>query len=290
MTLADLEYFVCVVEEGNFTRAAVKKFVSRQAMSHAIHRLEADIGCTLLIQQDTELLTTEAGNYLYKKAVCILKETRQLRYDVQRISQHETPLQIAISNTILPDLYPELLRTLKSYEARHSGVIEDIFECDNQKVIEQILNGVDLGFLICETIEDERLDAVLLKSWPLYITFPKTNPLNTPKEISVRDLAGETIMMPGEPKLYFPTLYSECLAEGFTPEYTVISSAIEGTYAMEHSDIVSLDIPWDDYNTRLTQKRLTGSEAKLVIQMISRMDNMNTRLSRLKKYLGEHRE
>ena len=48
MELRQLEYFVTVTEEANFTRAAARLHVAQPGVSAQIRRLEAELGQTLL--------------------------------------------------------------------------------------------------------------------------------------------------------------------------------------------------------------------------------------------------
>jgi DNA-binding transcriptional LysR family regulator len=63
-TLADLEAFAIVAEEGSFTRAAARLAVSTSALSHTIRKLEARIGLRLLTRTTRRVATTEAGERL----------------------------------------------------------------------------------------------------------------------------------------------------------------------------------------------------------------------------------
>ena len=47
MELRQLEYFVAVAEEANFTRAAQRVHVSQSGVSAQIRQLERDLGATL---------------------------------------------------------------------------------------------------------------------------------------------------------------------------------------------------------------------------------------------------
>jgi len=63
-TLADLEAFAVVAEEGSFTRAAARLAVSTSALSHTIRKLETRIGLRLLTRTTRRVATTEAGERL----------------------------------------------------------------------------------------------------------------------------------------------------------------------------------------------------------------------------------
>ncbi|MDR3505082.1 MAG: LysR family transcriptional regulator [Acidocella sp.] len=64
--LVDLNAFLTVAEEQNFTRAAAKLGTSQSALSHTIRRLEARLGIRLLTRTTRSVAPTEAGERLLK--------------------------------------------------------------------------------------------------------------------------------------------------------------------------------------------------------------------------------
>jgi len=62
--LVDLNAFMTVAEEQNFTRAAARLGTSQSALSHTIRRLEARLGVRLLTRTTRNVASTEAGERL----------------------------------------------------------------------------------------------------------------------------------------------------------------------------------------------------------------------------------
>ena len=63
-----LDYFVAVVEEGQFTRAAASLHMAQPALSKAIAQLEAELGMQLLERHARGVTLTPAGEQFYEKA------------------------------------------------------------------------------------------------------------------------------------------------------------------------------------------------------------------------------
>src|SRR3990170_4200057 len=61
MTLRQLEYLIAVVEEGSFTRAAERLYVSQPALSHQIRALERSVGGELIERLPQGLQLTPMG-------------------------------------------------------------------------------------------------------------------------------------------------------------------------------------------------------------------------------------
>lgn len=61
MELRQLEYFVTVVEEANFTRAAERLHVAQPGVSAQVKRLERELGQELLDRSGRTVCLTDAG-------------------------------------------------------------------------------------------------------------------------------------------------------------------------------------------------------------------------------------
>ena len=61
MELRQLEYFVAVVEEASFTRAAARVLVAQSGVSAQVRRLERELGVELLDRGSRSVTLTEAG-------------------------------------------------------------------------------------------------------------------------------------------------------------------------------------------------------------------------------------
>lgn len=62
--LSDLVVFLAIVDEGSFTRAALRLDLSQSALSHTMRRLEERLGVRLLNRSTRNVTPTEAGAHL----------------------------------------------------------------------------------------------------------------------------------------------------------------------------------------------------------------------------------
>ena len=72
MELRQLRYFVTIVNEGNFSKAAKALNLSQPPLSMQIRQLEEELGCVLLERSTRSVRLTEAGQVLYQRAATIL--------------------------------------------------------------------------------------------------------------------------------------------------------------------------------------------------------------------------
>ncbi|GAS90327.1 LysR substrate-binding domain-containing protein [Mycolicibacterium brisbanense] len=87
MELRQLEYFVAVTEEANFTRAAQRVHVAQPAVSAQIARLERELGQPLLDRSRREVRLTAAGEAVLPYARAALEAVRQARTAVDELAQ-----------------------------------------------------------------------------------------------------------------------------------------------------------------------------------------------------------
>ena len=72
MDLAQLEVFLAVAREGEFSRAAEKLYRTQSAVSQSIRKLEAELGEPLFDRSSRDGLLTDAGRVLQEYAERLL--------------------------------------------------------------------------------------------------------------------------------------------------------------------------------------------------------------------------
>ncbi len=81
MDLRQLRYFLAIVEQGSFSRAAQMLNVAQPALSLHVRNMEAELGTPLLFRSPQGVVATEAGQILLRNARIII--------DQFAIAQHE---------------------------------------------------------------------------------------------------------------------------------------------------------------------------------------------------------
>jgi DNA-binding transcriptional LysR family regulator len=86
MELRQLEYFIAVAEEANFTRAAERVHISRSGVSAQIRQLEHDLGASLIDRSGRTATVTTAGAAALEHARAILASVNTLRHAVDDVT------------------------------------------------------------------------------------------------------------------------------------------------------------------------------------------------------------
>jgi DNA-binding transcriptional LysR family regulator len=85
MELRQLAYFVAVVEEGSFTRAASRVLVAQSGVSAQVRRLERELGVELLERGPRSVTPTEAGRAVLTYARAALSAVEGVRQAVDEL-------------------------------------------------------------------------------------------------------------------------------------------------------------------------------------------------------------
>lgn len=109
-----LEVFVTVVEEQNFTRAAEKLHMTQPAVSQYIRQFENDIGTRLLERTNKFVRLNKAGDIVYHHAKQILGLYTNMQHLIDDlIHQTKGSLSIGASYTFGEYVLPKLIAQLK---------------------------------------------------------------------------------------------------------------------------------------------------------------------------------
>lgn len=176
MEMRQLEYFVAIVEEGGFTRAALREHVAQPAVSAQIRRLERMVGQPLFIRTSREVRLTRAGEALLPHARAALAAVRDGRAAIDdvagllrgsvaigTVTMH--PMNVAQLIAEFHVDHPDVEITLGT--ATSDVLIADLGDGLLDLAIVSI--GVDQAFpgLDVEVITDEAIEAAVADGHPL---------------------------------------------------------------------------------------------------------------------------
>ena len=86
-----MRYFVAIVDEGAFSRAAVSLGVVQPALSLHVRKMEEELGTTLLLRNAGGVTPTEAGLHLAARARGLLAEMHSLEEELVRLAPPGAP-------------------------------------------------------------------------------------------------------------------------------------------------------------------------------------------------------
>ncbi len=146
-TVKQLRYFVALVEEGHFGRAAAASFISQSAFSTAISDLETLLGTHLVDRTNRKVTITATGQEIATQARLCLRDLEGLVETAQ--GQREPlggELRLGVIPTIAPFVLPKILPKLRrKYPRLRLFLTEDQTERLHAKLLDGDLDVVLLA-------------------------------------------------------------------------------------------------------------------------------------------------
>lgn len=156
MNLKSLEYFVEVAKDLNMTSAAQRLYISQQALSSQMQKLENYYGVTLFERQP-KLQLTYAGMQLLEGANKILQESTDIVNSLSEISRtHAGVLRIGIPSYRAAECFPIVL---PEFTRRWPNVSIHLAEAPSAEMLEMLRNGaLDVAVISLASTETPGLD------------------------------------------------------------------------------------------------------------------------------------
>src|SRR6266508_6509676 len=220
MELTQLEFFLMVVEQGSFSKAAVRVYRTQPAVSIAIRRLEEEIGAPLFDRSQKTPTITDAGELVYDYAQRILtlrdraenvvSELRSLKRGRVRIGANEST-----SLYILPHLILE-------YREQHPNVKVEIFRQVSERLPREVLDrNVDFALLAFEPMDSDLESFPILQDELVLILSPD-DPLAKRESLKIEEL-GEQSFVANNVK----TASRHKVVEAFEQHHTPLNITLE---------------------------------------------------------------
>jgi DNA-binding transcriptional LysR family regulator len=185
MTFSQLEIFVVVAELCGFTLAAQQLGISQSAVSHALKKLEEDLGVSLIERNKSQAELTVAGVRLLPRAREILGLSETIRQESADIKGLQLgSLRIgSFGPTSSLRLLPEIL---DGYRKQYPNIEVRIDEGNDQQVVQWLQERrVDVGFVL---LPDERFDTFALIEDQIVALIPEAHSLAKKDKIVLQDL------------------------------------------------------------------------------------------------------
>jgi DNA-binding transcriptional LysR family regulator len=201
MELRQLEYFIAVAEEANFTRAAERVHISQSGVSAQIRQLEHDLGAALIDRSGRKATLTAAGAAALVPARSVLASVDAVRHAVDEVNgliQGRLVVGMITGCTV-----SGLFDTLASFHHAHPGVEIALIEDSSGPLIERVRSGsVDLALIGTAGEPPTGLGSVPITSERLVAAVPSDHPLAKRKRTNLAEIGA------------FPVV---CMPEGTAP-------------------------------------------------------------------------
>jgi DNA-binding transcriptional LysR family regulator len=174
--LRQLEYFVAVAEEANFTRAAARVHISQSGISAQIRELERQLGATLFDRSGRAATLTVAGEAALTHARAALAAADRVRQAVDQVTgllRGRLVVGMVTACTVEP-----LFDALASFHRAHPGIDIELFEDNSDRLIDRVRDGsADLALVAAAGAPPSGLERATIVSEPIVALAPPGHPL-----------------------------------------------------------------------------------------------------------------
>ncbi|MEV4419405.1 LysR family transcriptional regulator [Patulibacter sp. NPDC049589] len=224
MDLRQLEYFVAVVEEANFTRAAERVHISQSGVSAQVRQLERELGAELVDRSGRAVTVTAAGAAILGHARAALASAAAVRRavdDVTGLVRGRLEVGMVTGCTITP-----LFDALAAFHRDHPGVELALVEDTSDVLVDRVRRGeLDVALVGTSGRPDADLDAHVVISEGLVAAVPEGHPLAGRRRAPLADVVVHPVVCLPEGTGIRTVFDRSCAAAGLSPDVALQASA-----------------------------------------------------------------
>ena len=206
MTIYQLECFIAVAEELNFSAAAERLFTTQPAITYQINALEKETGLHLFERTTRRTKLTAAGQSFYLDMVQMTSFGRQALKKAQDIQDADRS-HLTVGLRQLFD-YSTFSSILSEFQHQFPNACVDVVPQDNRRPLEQLRSGqLDIGFFYAtEHSRDRDISFTPLFALGYHVLMNPNSPLADRRALHLADLKGQSVVSSGA----FDSFLSAC--------------------------------------------------------------------------------
>lgn len=193
MELRVLNYFLAVAREENFTKAANVLHITQPTLSRQISDLEDELGVKLFIRSSHNIILTEEGMMLKRRAQEMLSLAEKTKRDFLQKDEQLTGTVSIGSGEFRSTKY--LAKIISRFSEKHPGVRYEIYSGNAGNIRDYIERGfLDVG-LMSEPIDMRKYNYINMpvkEQWGVFVQ--EDSPLFKNETVSPEELKGMSVI------------------------------------------------------------------------------------------------
>lgn len=187
-------FFVSVVENGSFSAAGKKLYMSQSAVSQQVASLEDYLGIKLFDRSGYRPVLTEAGLFYYENCRKIMENYSKTEEEAKRIyAESQKSLNIGILGPLERKYLPDII---VKYKKKYGDIKIDLKKINFETGIEDLKNHfLDISFGILNDFSDhDDIEVVKLFPHRVCVICSQSHPWAKRKYIEGYEIAGQPII------------------------------------------------------------------------------------------------
>ncbi len=183
--LRQLRSFVAVADEGSFTLAAKKLFLTQSAISHSMKALEDSLGCKLLTRLGKRTALTGEGEVFLNRCRRVLGELEQAGRELDGMKRWgQNRIRIGAPHSLCQFLLPTVLREFRDCFPR----CEPMIEAGDTAALQEKLLDHDLDVVIGMRGDDVDVESRTIFHDKMIFVVPPMHPWSDTDERPVEEI------------------------------------------------------------------------------------------------------
>jgi DNA-binding transcriptional LysR family regulator len=243
--LRDIRYFAAVVEHGSLTRAAARLAVSQPTLTHAIARLEEELGGALWKRSTNRragVLPTELGERVLERGSRALRELEALEQDAAGLRGLTAgTLRVGSVQSLAGTLLP---RWVAQYLERYPAITLDLPLVSSESAPAALESGkLDAALVVGPQPANAALKRLRCGEQELLAVVPARHPLAKRRQIPIAALAEEPFVLVPAGTFFAAAIEEVCRKAGFAPKVRTRIASISGLCALVRAGVAVTILP-----------------------------------------------
>jgi LysR family hydrogen peroxide-inducible transcriptional activator len=193
ITLRQLRYFESLARNKHFGRAAEDCAISQPALSMQIRDLEQSLGTTLVERRPNEVVLTDLGLEVARRAEKLLAGASDLVEFARHGNRVLTgPLRIGVIPTIAPYVLPRVLPILQE---QYPDLKLELRETQTSILLDELARGSLHVVMLALPINDSEIETFPLFDDPFLLAVPASDPLPKQARVTAHDVAQRRLIL-----------------------------------------------------------------------------------------------
>ena len=224
MNYRKVTYFVEVVREQSFSRAAQKLYVTQPMLSKVIHEIEEEFGATLIIRSSKTFQITEEGKIVYQQCLKIMNDFDELEHLLKEPDNlFRGSVSISIPAEVVSLYFIPLFIELQN---KYPDIHFDLYEEGSNTVYDLVCKDeVDIGVVMLP-VPTNSVEIFQIVGEQCVLAVNKKHPLAGEKSVHFSQLKDEHFILFNRHFTLYDLVRQACFLENFSPNIRFQSSRI----------------------------------------------------------------
>jgi len=186
ITLKQLRYLTALAAHRHFGKAAEACSVTQPALSMQIRDLEKDLGADLVERRPGEIILTETGAEVARRAERVLAGARDLTEFARHAGRLMTGrLRLGVIPTLAPYVLPQILPALQQ---RFPDLRIELRETQTRNLMDELARGALDAVLLALPVEENDIETLTLFEDPFLLAVPAGEAAPPRTRVDARDI------------------------------------------------------------------------------------------------------